>query len=226
MKPTTSTTNYTAALDAIGRLLEGPYADAPALIATAKDALREPRWNATVAALDNFSARWFPLAMEAREELYTAVFDIMPACVPYVGIHLFGEENYRRGAFMAALSQRFEQARFNPGRELPDHIAVLLRFAAMAEEDERRDLAKYCLLAPLEQMIAALKPDIPFRFLLEAALRLLQAAYPGLEPAPTPLSQHQSATACTPVAGCGCGAVFSTVNAQEKHAQQGNLIYG
>ena len=59
--------------------------------------------DAATTALARFAAGMSPLTTDEREELYTATFDVTPACVPYVSIHLFGEENFKRGEFMAAL---------------------------------------------------------------------------------------------------------------------------
>jgi nitrate reductase delta subunit len=150
------------------------------------------------------------LSQDEREELYTATFDVTPACVPYVSIHLFGEENFKRGEFMAALSARYAAAGFETRGELPDHLSVLLRFLAQTGEAERRELVQFCLLGPLGKMIAALSDENPYRALLEAVREVLTAAYPELQPAVSPLEQMQShGAACATVAsGCGdCGSI-------------------
>lgn len=134
---------------------------------------------------------------DERQELYTATFDVTPVCVPYVSIHLFGEENFKRGEFMAALHARYAQAGFDPRGELADHIAVLLRFAAQVDDAERRELAEFCLIRPLEKMIAALPETNPYR----QALAEARAAFDGLAGAPMPVEQMQQHGA-----GCaGCG---------------------
>jgi nitrate reductase delta subunit len=150
------------------------------------------------------------LSPEQREELYTATFDVTPACVPYVSIHLFGEENFKRAEFMAALLGRYRQAGFETCDELPDHVSVLLRFLAQTDEAERRELIQFCLLGPLGKMVAALAVENPFRALLEAVSRMLHAAYPGLEPAMSPLEQmRQHGAACAEVSSsCSCGAIM------------------
>jgi nitrate reductase delta subunit len=64
------------------------------------------------------------------EELYTSTFDMQPVCYPYVGYHLFGE-SYKRGMFMAQLNAVYRERGFSTGTELPDHVAVILRFLAL-----------------------------------------------------------------------------------------------
>ena len=70
------------------------------------------------------------------EELYTGTFDLQAVCYPYVGYHLFGE-SYKRGMFMAQLSAGYRERGFSAGKELPDHVAVILRFLATVHAAER-----------------------------------------------------------------------------------------
>ncbi|HOW66094.1 MAG TPA: molecular chaperone TorD family protein, partial [Verrucomicrobiota bacterium] len=135
------------------------------------------------AAFDRFLSAVSALTPDQLEELYTATFDVAPSCVPYVSIHLFGEENFKRGEFMAALQARYQQAEFSTGGELPDHVSILLKFAAQIDESERRELIEYCLLGPMEIMAESLAETNPYRFLLEAIRNTLSEAYPGMRPA-------------------------------------------
>jgi nitrate reductase delta subunit len=135
-----------------------------------------PHPETSAPALDRFLAAWATLTPEQREEVFTSTFDVTPSCVPYVSIHLFGEENFKRGAFMAGLQARYQQTGFITGGELPDHLAVLLRFAARTDEAERRDLVRFCLLGPVARMRDALGEANPYRFLLEAVLDTLRSA--------------------------------------------------
>jgi nitrate reductase molybdenum cofactor assembly chaperone len=154
-----------------------------------------------------FRAALRVLEPEAREELYTGTFEVTPRCVPYVSIHLFGEENFKRGEFMAALHHRHASLDLDPGVELPDHLAVMLRYAAALQEPQRRELVEYCLLGPLAKMINLLSHNEPYRHLLECVDEVLRAAYPGLQPALSPLEQMRlHGNACpTASGGCSCG---------------------
>jgi nitrate reductase assembly molybdenum cofactor insertion protein NarJ len=108
------------------------------------------------------------------EEAYTRAFDVAPQCVPYVSVHLFGEENYKRGELMALLLQAFEREGFDHGFELSDHVAVLLRFVPRLSGEERRELLELCLKEPLVRMTAALKKGgNPYGHLLQAARDLV-----------------------------------------------------
>ena len=152
-------------------------------------------------AAGGFVAQMRELSSGDREELFSATFDINPSCVPYAGIHLFGEENFKRGEFMAALFARYEETGFVPNGDLPDHLANLLRFAAGAGDAERRELAEFCLLGPLQKMISSLDGTNPYRALLESVRSALEDALPGIRPAQSPLEQMRGAP-CTSV-GCG-----------------------
>ena len=86
------------------------------------------------------------------EELYTSTFDMQPVCYPYVGYHLFGD-SYKRGIFMARLNEGYRERGFSAGSELPDHVAVVLRFLALGTEDEfSRALLSEGLIPALAKM--------------------------------------------------------------------------
>lgn len=70
------------------------------------------------------------------EEIYTRTFDLKCRCYPYVGYQLLGE-SYRRGAFLARLNEGYRARGFSAGRELPDHVSVVLRFLATEPDIER-----------------------------------------------------------------------------------------
>ena len=95
---------------------------------------------------------------------------------------------------------------FGTAGELPDHIAVLLRYASMLGEAERRELLEFCLLGPLAKMTLMLAETHPYRCLLQAVGDVLQAHYPGLQPALSPLEQMRQHGICPTVSeGCNCG---------------------
>ncbi len=80
------------------------------------------------------------------QESYAAAFDLDESCSPHVGHRLLGPDP-RRGIFLAWLAGRFRASGFSAGRELPDHVAVLLRFLGHApEEPARAELVSDCLL--------------------------------------------------------------------------------
>jgi nitrate reductase delta subunit len=201
---------FSTRFQALADLLEYPAGGFEARLAAAGRVFDESGEGAPASALlRQFGSACLALSPGEREELYTGTFDVTPACVPYVSIHLFGEENFKRGEFMAGLQGRYQQTGFHVPGELPDHLSVVLRYAAQAEDGERRELLEFCLLGPVDKMIASLSEANPYRALLAVVSETLRAAYPGLEPAPSPLDQmRQHGVACTSLnAGCGCEAV-------------------
>jgi nitrate reductase delta subunit len=90
------------------------------------------------AASESFSGFHSWVAHETMgrvEETYTSTFDLSGVCYPYVGYHLFGD-NYKRSIFMAQLSRGYRERGFSCECELPDHLAVILRFLAGGDGDE------------------------------------------------------------------------------------------
>ena len=85
--------------------------------------------------LEQFQHSVGGISIERLEEIYTRTFDMQPVSYPYVGFQLFGE-SYKRGAFMARLNEFYSVHGFSAGKELPDHVAVILRF--LASEPEAR----------------------------------------------------------------------------------------
>ena len=120
-------------------------------------------------AISDFLGEVGGLSLDRVEEIYTRTFDLNPQCVPYVSVHLFGEENFKRSQLMAGLAEAYSKAGHAWGLELPDHIAVILRFAPNFGEDDWQDVVQYCLLGPLGKMIRQLERSAnPYRHLLRA----------------------------------------------------------
>ncbi len=116
------------------------------------------------------------MPLTQMQEIYTRIFDLQPACYPYVGHHLFGED-YRRGLFMSGLKRHYFSSGFSAEKELPDHLAVMLRFLAQSPQDQESDeLILECMIPALEKMLAGgvRQGDNPYRAALEALLLTLQ----------------------------------------------------
>jgi nitrate reductase delta subunit len=108
------------------------------------------------------------------QEVYTRTFDLQPACYPYLGHHLFAEDN-RRGLFMAGLMRHYRFYDFSSGKELPDHVAVILRFLARCPGAKENDeLVRECLVPALEKMLSGLNdPGNPYSRILQALMTTL-----------------------------------------------------
>lgn len=120
----------------------------------------------------------FLAAQEAArvEELFTATFDLQPACHPYVGYQLCGESQ-QRTMFLIKLQQLYQQHGFQAGTELPDHLASMLRFIGTAADRSCcNELVSDGLLPSLEKMLQGLNDgEHPYADLLRALQNFLTA---------------------------------------------------
>jgi nitrate reductase delta subunit len=132
-----------------------------------------------------FAAASMQHSLERMQELYTTTFDMQPVCYPYVGYHLFGE-SYKRGAFMARLNEAYHAVGYSAGQELPDHLAVILRFLGLdsvnRQEDFCRSLLDEGLIPALEKMLKVFEEgsENPY-FGLLSALHLFLVHVPEKE---------------------------------------------
>ncbi len=161
------------------------------------------------ALLRKFKTGCERLGLERLEELYTNTFDLRPDCSLYAGHHLFGED-WRRSFFLSELQGRYQTRGFSAGTELPDHVAVLLRFLALEDDpDERTVLVGDCLIPAVSAMAARLDPATnPYRPALEALLICLKEDT-GVKAVGHSAGQPEEATkrAGGPRPGCaGCPA--------------------
>lgn len=135
-------------------MLEYP---SPALAENVKECLvlLDSAHSKATARLKNFQAFVVQTPLGRLEEIYSGTFDLQPKCYPYAGYHLFGE-NFKRGAFMVKLQEQYKLHDFTCEKELPDHIAVILRFLSILPDDESaRILRDECLIPVLEKMVLA-----------------------------------------------------------------------
>ncbi len=113
------------------------------------------------------------------EEIYSASFDLSPACCPYVG-HLLLGDNTRRSALILMLKQAYREAGLEPGEELPDHLSLMLRYLAITRDgDVQSDLIARLLLPALEKMVPALAEGNGYRALLQGTMALCRAMLTG-----------------------------------------------
>jgi len=120
--------------------------------ARACEALASQEDTEAVALLARFRAFVENTPPERVEEVYSATFDLDASCHPYVGYHLFGE-TYKRSVFLVELKQRYKAAGLDSGRELPDHLALVLRFAgAQTDPTAVAELVHEALLPALDRM--------------------------------------------------------------------------
>ena len=110
------------------------------------------------------------------QECYTQIFDLNPVCTLEAGYHLFGE-NYKRGLFLAKLSETEKSLDVALNGQLPDYLpALLLLLDRMPEDELRADLISQCMVPALEKMSQSLsKSESPYAHLIGAVGELLQS---------------------------------------------------
>jgi nitrate reductase delta subunit len=112
-------------------------------------------------------------ALAELQCMYTATFDLAPACSPYLGIHLFGDESRDRARLMVGLRMAYRREGSGDEAELPDHIAEVLRFATRFAADEWDELTRLVLVPALTKMDELLRDSVnPYRHVVAAALRV------------------------------------------------------
>jgi nitrate reductase delta subunit len=154
--------------EAFGQALAYPDAQLAARLSRLEAAL-EDACPAARTRLHRLRVALAGLSPEAVEEHYTWGFDLAPQAVPYLGVALFGAESPQRAQFMAGLRARYEATGHDAGNELPDHLAVVLRFATKATAEEWGDIVGCCLAMPLRHMRLGLeKAGNPYAHLLAA----------------------------------------------------------
>lgn len=125
-------------------------------------------------ALRAFQAETETLTLETLQEQFTRSFDLSPVCPPYLSIHLFGGESFKRAELMVGLADAYTRVGFACDSELPDHLGKVLQALPLLESTERNELTAYVLLPASEKMLTVLeKANSPWRHVLRAAKEVL-----------------------------------------------------
>ena len=125
----------------------------------------QQRYTRFVIALDR-------LSLAAWEELHTQTLDLNPRVAPYVGYQIWGD-SYRRGPFLGRMNRALRNAGVDTGGELPDHVALILRYLAVTPEPFA-ELTEV-LTPALDRMVSTLREaeqDNPYRDLFLAVQTL------------------------------------------------------
>jgi nitrate reductase delta subunit len=126
--------------------------------------------------LEQFCQQIEKMPLSELEEVFTRTFDMAPICSPYISAHLYGDENYERGNLMAGLIDRYGETGFDYGKEMPDHLSVILRFIPFATAEEADELVEFCLKKPVAEMADGLRDSgNPYGTLLLSLVEVLNA---------------------------------------------------
>lgn len=133
-------------------LLEYPQSDLSESVREC-EALISPGNPEAAALLDPLRSFVADAPLGDIQELYTRTFDLDATYHPYVGHHLFGE-SYKRSAFMVGLKERYKAYDFVVEGELPDHLAVMLRYLSLCEDDVQvAEIIRDAMVPALERMV-------------------------------------------------------------------------
>jgi nitrate reductase delta subunit len=129
------------------------------------------------ALLDHFREVATGLGQDGLEESYIQVFEMHAEAALYIGHQLFGED-WRRGAFMACLKERYQECGVSIGAELPDHLSVILRFLEVEQPGpETEELIGDCIVPALHKVLRAIEgKKTPYSGVVEAVLLCLGAS--------------------------------------------------
>jgi nitrate reductase assembly molybdenum cofactor insertion protein NarJ len=168
------------ALALIGRLLEYPTENYFELMKTATRFLKD-HFPQQAKPMHEFEKLVSLKELWELEEVFTRTFDLAPICCPYISAHLYGDESYDRGGFMAHLNLRYEERGFDLKGEMPDHLGAILRFAPNFGAEEFNELIHFCLSVPVKEMTAGLESsENCYFFLLQTINQLLAVDLPGV----------------------------------------------
>lgn len=121
------------------------------------------------AALSRFLAEVSPLSFEELEEIHTRTFSLAPVCIPYLGVQILGENNFKRGELLAGLARDMERLGIDPRPELPDHLAAVLRLAACLPPEQQEEVLAWLLVPAVSRMDRqADSTATPYRHLIRA----------------------------------------------------------
>ncbi len=130
-----------------------------------------PENSEALSLLEEFRQSQNSMTLEQLQELYTSTFDLLPDCSLYLGYQLFGDD-WRRSTFLADLAGRYRGCGLPAGKELPDHLCLVLRYLAKEREgSEQLPLIHECLVPALTRVLKAIdKRANPYGLALEALL--------------------------------------------------------
>lgn len=145
-------------------------------VATSRCAAAFAAADDVAAPLGEFAAAIASLGVARLEEAYTERFELGGEVSLYVGHHLFGEDA-RRNVLLTRLKRRCIERAIACEHELPDHLGIMLRLAAVEPPgDDTRELLQDCLTPTVKRIARAVAagPATPYGPLFGAVVRALE----------------------------------------------------
>lgn len=174
-------------LDIMGEALRYPSPDSRD---TLRRRLEEVAQESVRADLCAFLGEIECLTLEEWEELYVRSFDLDPDAAPYLGWHVWPDEQ-RRAQLLLEMARRLSAHDLDADGELPDHLVPVFRYLARRPDASGRETTVSGTETPL--LDQALKPALhaitdrlrsqtppnPYVHLLEGAAKALDLAEEG-----------------------------------------------
>lgn len=165
----------------LGRMLDYPW-EKEGLLAAFKVVSGQLPQHEAECAMAPFAAFVETSTAAQIQEEYVATFDFSPKVAPYLGHHLFGD-NQKKGEYLIRLKGEYGRYGYAPpGNELPDYLPLVLGFLAHRARLEsgisQGAFIAGSVLPGVEKLAAsfeASRPDSPWRPVVEAA-RLICSA--------------------------------------------------
>ena len=114
------------------------------------------------------------------EELFVSTFEIGSTTHLYLGEHLLGESG-RRAELLIRLRQMQKTKGTPEGRELPDHLCVLLRLMDKLSNTEASELVHFLLLPSLQKICDVFTKGEsmnPYSYVLQGLTHVLHRQFP------------------------------------------------
>ncbi len=187
------------AMQLFADLLDYPYASVVGTAGQCAELVadRSPEAASLLQQFESFAKH---TSLSRLQEIYTGVFELDATCHPYVGYHLFGE-SYKRSAFLLGLQERYRAYQLQHGVELPDHLAVVLRYLAVNQDRaETEEMISEALHPTLRKLLKEKEEEPPdpsapkpptkgaeYRRVLQALHSVLQTVVADDPSAPLPM---------------------------------------
>ncbi|GAA2324235.1 nitrate reductase molybdenum cofactor assembly chaperone [Streptomyces cuspidosporus] len=157
----------------ISLLLQYPDAELSSSRAALADSVRSLPPSPAAGNLTAFTAWYAARDPEALERHYVEVFDLRRKSSLYLTYYLHGDTR-RRGMALLTLARAYQAAGWDiAGGELPDHLPVVLEFAALAGPGAGEAPLRRHRRGPVLIHRALEAADSPYRHVLAALLSLL-----------------------------------------------------
>jgi len=128
------------------------------------------------------------MPLTALQELYTATFDLQPACALDLGWHLFGED-YQHGVLLSRMRRELRAYGIAETGELPDHLSHALLLLGRMGPAQAEEFAAAIVVPAVEHMLQRMPSENVFRGLLQAVQQVTSMHFPAAFEPVSPIAE-------------------------------------